>query len=126
MKQRCADKNCAAYKNYGGRGIKVCDRWLESFENFVEDMGEKPFEYTLDRVDVNGGYSPDNCRWASRKTQMENKRKNIRYKECLYQSLAKLAEAYSINYSTFYWRLSNGWSLEESLEKPILYDIRRI
>ncbi len=75
MKTRCYNTNRKSYKDYGGRGIKVCDRWLESFENFYEDMGEKPTQkHSLDRVDNDGNYEPGNCRWATIKEQMYNRR----------------------------------------------------
>lgn len=74
MKQRCFNKNNKSYKYYGGRGITVCDRWLESLSNFVEDMGERPEGYTLERINVNGDYCPDNCKWASWSEQMRNRR----------------------------------------------------
>lgn len=74
MKTRCYNQKEKTYKNYGSRGIKVCDRWLHSFANFLEDMGERPEKMTLDRINNDGDYSPDNCRWADGTTQNFNKR----------------------------------------------------
>ena len=74
MKQRCYYVNHKFYENYGGRGIIMCDRWLESFNNFLEDMGERPEGCTIDRINSDGNYTPDNCRWSTTSEQSKNRR----------------------------------------------------
>lgn len=75
MKQRCSNPNHQDYIDYGGRGITVCNRWRNSFSNFLEDMGEKPSpEYSIERRNNNEGYDPENCYWATKSEQMKNRR----------------------------------------------------
>jgi len=76
MKQRCLNPLNPGYKNYGGRGIKICDRWINSFENFVSDLGEKPHGAYLDRVNNDGDYEPSNVRWADSFTNSRNRRRS--------------------------------------------------
>ncbi len=79
MLRRCYDVDNPAYHNYGGRGIDVCGRWLESFSNFYSDMGDKPENMSLDRINNNKGYSLENCKWSTQKQQSNNKRTNVYY-----------------------------------------------
>ena len=115
IKARCYNKNCAEYKNYGGRGISMCDRWSgrNGFENFVKDMEPRPTgAYSIDRLDVNKGYSPENCRWATQKQQCRNMRKTI----YLYLGEQRIAlqdfcEKHRLNPKSFYKRLKKGYDI---------------
>lgn len=120
MMTRCRNHNCKEYKYYGGRGIKVCERWSD-FSNFLQDMGERPNGKTLDRIDNNGDYEPSNCKWATDKQQANNNRRNVRY---LYngemKTIAELSDILGISYDTLWCRLKRyKWSLENSLTKPV-------
>lgn len=121
MKRRCLNPNNFAYSRYGGRGITVCDRWLESFENFLVDMGEAPPGMSLDRIDNDGNYKPGNCRWATPLEQGSNKCNNhlIEF-EGKTQSLSQWANEYGIQVGTLWYRLKEGWLIEEALTKPLM------
>lgn len=127
MFQRCNNPKNTKYSDYGGRGIKICDRWGK-FENFLEDMGECPKDRTLDRKDVNGNYTPENCRWATWKEQCRNKRQTVYVEwegaKCTY---ADLAERYGFsNGKMLYNRVVNrGWSLEKAIKTPSLSNGRK-
>lgn len=76
MKQRCYYTKCRSYKDYGGRGIVVCDRWVHSFENFLLDMGERPIGFSIERMDSNKNYCPENCIWIARSEESKNRTSN--------------------------------------------------
>lgn len=123
MKMRCLNKNSFMYKNYGGRGIKVCDRWLNSFENFFEDMGDRPSpKHSIDRIDNNGNYEPNNCRWATNKEQSRNKSVT---KYATYKGETKpvlyWCEELALSYNLIRERLLNGWTVERAFTTPVFY-----
>jgi hypothetical protein len=74
MRERCRSRRCKDYKDYGGRGITVCARWRDSFQNFLADMGRRPKGKSLDRIDNDGNYKPSNCQWTTHRAQMKNRR----------------------------------------------------
>jgi len=120
IKQRCHNIHSESYSKYGGRGIKVCDRWLESFENFYEDMGAKPEGKSVDRIDNNKGYCKENCRWATPKEQSRNTRRNVVIEhKGVSKTLAEWAEDSHVHYGTFVSRIRRGWDIEEAC-KPVL------
>lgn len=127
MKTRCNNENATSYKNYGGRGITVCDRWLNSFEAFYADMGPKPgAEYSIERNDPNGNYEPGNCRWATMEEQQSNRRNNryIEYNGKRY-TVAQLCRETGITEGMFYSRAEKGWDVETIVSTPAqrLYEI---
>lgn len=100
IKRCCYESSYFAYKNYGGRGIRVCQRWLGSFEAFLSDMGKKPKGLSLGRIDNDGDYEPSNCRWETAKQQMRNRRDTVYLERGgAIKSMAEWAEELKINYS---------------------------
>ena len=121
IKRRCYNSNEKSYNRYGGRGIKVCDRWKNSFENFYKDMGPRPSTaHQIDRIDNDGPYSPDNCRWTSRLKQANNKSNNrlISF-ESKTLTLAQWSRETGINAETISTRLKSGWPVKKALTFPV-------
>jgi len=120
MRQRCNNMHHQAYSEYGGRGITVCERWQNCFENFLEDMGKRPSpRHSIDRVDNDGNYEPGNCRWATVTEQGRNKRNNVLL-TCQGETmcLSEWAERVGITPEGLSARLARGWSVEEILTTP--------
>lgn len=115
MKDRCFNPHNKQYKDYGGRGVRVCKRWL-TFEAFLEDMGRRPTaDYTIDRIDNNKGYSPTNCRWATKLTQNANRRTTVWLEHAgVIKHLAGWARHLGIDAETLRYRLAH-WSKERAL-----------
>lgn len=122
MKERCRNASNKRFIKYGGRGINFCERWDE-FENFLEDMGRRPGEnYSLDRIDNNKGYSPDNCKWSTPHERMTN-RTVTRFVSMNGERvpLATLAKQHNIPANTLRFRILKGWDIDEALNKPVRY-----
>ena len=116
MRQRCNNPDCPTYKNYGAKGVTVCDRWNSSFDCFLKDMGEPPKGYSLDRIDSTKGYSKDNCRWANAKQQANNRMNNIILTfDGESHTATEWAEIKGLNPGTVRERLRRGWTPEEAL-----------
>ncbi len=124
MHQRCSDPNLPNYPHYGGRGIKVCERWCgeNGFSAFYADLGPRPSsKHQLDRIDPNGDYKAGNCRWVTSKEQQRNRRLHVLLTyEGRTQCLAAWAEEFGLTIDRLWNRLGAGWPLEEALLTPLL------
>jgi hypothetical protein len=122
MLMRCTNPNDAGYPAYGGRGIVVCERWRESFENFLADMGPKPTpDHQIDRYpDNQGNYEPGNCRWATRSENQNNRDCNVRIEhDGRTMTIAEWSRETGTGWSTIRERLRRGWSASDAITRPI-------
>jgi hypothetical protein len=115
MKRRCTNPSLDGYKNYGAKGIGYCERW-ESYENFLEDMGERPEGMTLDRIDPAGDYEPSNCRWLSMTEQIRSRSNAVTLNG---KPLIEICKEAGIEYGTLHRRIKRGWSIEDALNRPV-------
>lgn len=119
MLTRCYKSSDPYYEIYGGRGIKVCDKWKD-FKNFYRDMGDRPEGYSLDRIDCNGDYYKENCRWADKDTQNGNKRNNLLLTYNGKTQAAFLwAKEIGLTMDSIYYRIRQGWSVEKIITTPL-------
>lgn len=120
MKSRCQNPNHKQYKDYGGRGITVCDRWKD-FAGFYADMAPRPAGLSLDRIDNDKGYSPENCRWATRKQQNSNRRNCIYVQDGAEQvTLREACRRRGIRYRPVVTRIQErGWPIDQALSVPL-------
>ena len=121
MKDRCTNPKVRNYKNYGARGVTVCQRWMDSFEAFLSDVGECPEGMSIDRIDSCGNYEPGNCRWATPLTQGRNTRRNrILSHDGLSMCVSEWVEKTGIPSTTIRNRIDElGWSVERALTEPL-------
>lgn len=126
IKYRCLNKKCEFYRIYGGRGITICDRWKNSFENFYADMGECPSGFSIERMNNGGNYEPSNCKWASNFEQGRNKRTNT-YIE--FNGERKIIADWSlstgISNAVIYSRIRNNWDVKDALTVKVDRNNRR-
>ena len=123
LRRRCHDATNSGFAGYGGRGITVCERWdgPRGLENFLADMGRRPSpDHSLDRVDNDGPYSPENCRWATRSEQQRNTRRNhVITMDGRSLTVAEWSHVTGISFTTICGRLRLGWSVERTLTAPV-------
>lgn len=121
IKTRCTNPNDKFFHRYGGRGIKICERWVNSFENFLDDMGERPLPNSqIDRINGDGDYEPSNCRWTTPKENARNRNtSHVLTVNGQSKTLAEWEEVTGIDYQVIWTRLTKlGWTPEETINTP--------
>lgn len=121
IKTRCLNPNTEGYAKYGARGIDICERWRDSFDNFLADMGPRPsLAHTVDRRKGNLGYFPGNCRWATKREQAENRKTTVWLEhDGATKTLTQLAREAGMSAGTLHSRLEMGWTLEVAISTPV-------
>lgn len=121
MKKRCSNEKVHNFKNYGGKGIKVCDRWIDSFDNFYEDMGPRPSkDHTIERIENDKDYGPSNCKWLHKLLQSENQTSNILLTfNNKTQNLRKWSKEMGISEWALRKRIKQNWDINKALTQPV-------
>jgi hypothetical protein len=121
LKARCLNANDPDFKHYGGRGIKICDEWLNDPKKFIDDIGKRPTpNHSIDRINVNGNYEKSNCRWATSKEQNQNRRNNRLFEiNGVIKSIAEWADIYNIGVVQVHTRIHRGWDEMKALTTPL-------
>ena len=119
MRRRCNNPKTHCYHRYGGRGITICDRWNNSFANFYEDMGKSPEGTSIERIDNNSGYFKENCKWAT-KTEQSNNRRTTHLETYKGETmpLKMLCKQFNVDYRRVWLRIKRGWSISNAIEQP--------
>ena len=123
IKRRCFIVDDAAYSRYGGRGITMCDEWKDSFEVFSKWAYANGYKdnLSIDRIDNNGNYCPENCRWVDDYCQSNNRRNNLKYTfDGKTQTLSQWCREKNMSYKVVWYRLSKGWKFEDAITKPVI------
>lgn len=118
IKERCTNENHKSYKYY--KNIEICEKWLKSFEGFLEDMGVRPNGKTIDRIDNNKGYFKENCKWSTPKEQARNRKSNVFLNiGSESKTIAEWSEIYGISQDTLRYRIKSGWSHEDAITTKV-------
>jgi hypothetical protein len=128
MKERCYKPNAKEYHCYGGRGIQICDQWRHSFQQFYADMGPRPsLDHSIDRIDNNGNYTPQNCRWTTRYEQMRNMTRNhwLTHPDGRRMVITDWTRLFGCSRNALRLRLNAGWSEARTLTTPIRFQSHR-
>lgn len=118
IKTRCNNPKYHQYKNYGGRGIRVCREWINSYKQFLKDMGRRPGQnYSIERIDNNGNYCKENCKWALVQEQARNRRCNIKLNG---ETMAEASRRLGVSRQAISFRIKSGWSLQQAFNTPAI------